>query len=170
MEWHGTSVNFRYNVYSVDSVNAEDLKRAGRPFALPALAAKRMLEAAGNPAKRGEAAIEMIGLIKERDLDGKRTRLFRKFTSNILQLDKEDIDAQVKEAWRMQFIPASEAAKEVYERLAREEALKEGREEGREEGVRTVMEVLMKMGLPADKVAREIGLSDEKFRDLLSER
>jgi predicted transposase/invertase (TIGR01784 family) len=76
----------------------------------------------------------------------------------------------VKEAWKMRFIPASEAAREVYERIAREEGKSEGRLEGKLEGVRTVMEALMKMGLPADQVAREIGLSDEKFHDLLSER
>ena len=163
LEWQGTSVNFRYNVYSVERVNADDLKRDGRPFALPVLAAKRMLEAAGNPEKRGEAAIEMIGLIKERDLDGKKARAFRKFTSNILQLDKEDIGAKVKEAWKMQFIPASEAAREVYERWAREEGIEEGITRGRQEGLevaRTVMEAFMKAGLPAEQVAREIGLPE----------
>jgi hypothetical protein len=137
-----------------------------------------MLEAAGDPSGRGEAALEMIGLIKERELGGKRRRIFRKFTSSILRLDRDDIDAKVKEAWKMQFIPASEAAREVYERIAREEGMEEGlgkgiekgKQEGKLEGVRTVMEALMKMGLPADQVAREIGLSDEKFHDLLSER
>jgi predicted transposase YdaD len=90
----------------------------------------------------------------------------------------------------MRFIPASEATREVYECIAREEGMEEGigkgietgrqegkqegrlegKLEGRLEGVRTVMEALMKMGLPADQVAREIGLSDEKFHDLMSER
>ncbi|MDR3264394.1 MAG: hypothetical protein LBT15_00140, partial [Synergistaceae bacterium] len=62
-EWQGTSVNFRYNVYSVDEADAETLKRDNRNFALPVLTAKRMLEAGEKASKRGEYSLELLNLI-----------------------------------------------------------------------------------------------------------
>ncbi|MDR2175686.1 MAG: hypothetical protein LBO82_07080 [Synergistaceae bacterium] len=94
-EWQGTSVNFEYNVYSVDGTDAEALKRDGRDFALPALAAKRMLEAEGKARKRGEYSEEgkkegKFEVARSMLADGLPAETVRKYTgldeSSILSL------------------------------------------------------------------------------------
>jgi hypothetical protein len=80
-EYEGTSVNFKFNIYSADKTNAEELKRDNRDFAIPALAAKRMLEAAGDPSKRGEYSIDILEMIKERVSNEKKSEIVPKFYS-----------------------------------------------------------------------------------------
>jgi hypothetical protein len=134
-EWLGTSVNFIFNIYSVDRAHVNILLQDGRNFALPVLAAKRMLEAGGNAAKRGEYSLELLELIRKRNFDEEKEWSFLKFTYRLLQIDKDDIDPKIKEVWGMQFRPIDEVVKDIHIRDAREYGMKEGMEKGREEGM-----------------------------------
>ncbi|MDR1132548.1 MAG: hypothetical protein LBL05_00205, partial [Synergistaceae bacterium] len=162
VEYAGTSVHFKFNVYSVARTNAEELKRDGRVFAIPLLAAKRMLEADGNSFKRGEYSLEILGMIKERVSDEKKALSFRRFAHNILGIDKTDIDPKVKEAWKMQFRPVSEVVRELDMRDARQE----GRQEGRQESMFEAAQNFLKMGFPVEQVAQGTGLSLEELDEL----
>ncbi|GHV29442.1 hypothetical protein FACS1894167_08750 [Synergistales bacterium] len=137
--WQGTSVSFTYNVYSVAAASAEELKHDGRAFAIPLLAGKRMLEANGNPLKRGEYSLELLSLIKERVSDEVKAWYFRKFTSNILQIDEGDIDPKVKEVWKMQFKTMDEVVRDINIRDAKEEGMERGVEKGKFEVARKML-------------------------------
>jgi hypothetical protein len=190
-EWHGTSVNFMFNIYSVpDDADAEELKRDERPFAIPVLAAKRMFEAKGDPLRRGEYSLELLDLIKKRGFDDYRARHFQRFTRNILQIDKEDIDPRIRGVWKMQFRPIDEVVREINIRDAREEGLEEGlekgrelgREEGRElgreqgleqgqeKGITISTEIIraLKEKVPIDEIAAQYNVSTDKVEQFLS--
>jgi hypothetical protein len=156
--WRGTSVNFAFNVYSVAEEEEEKLKMDKRPFALPLLAARKMLDAGGNPAKRGEYSLELLDMIKERGLGDLKAWSFQKFTSYILQIDKKDIDPKVREVWKVQFRPMDEVVKEIY--------IRDAKEEGMEEKAFEVARNLLKMGLPVEQIAMGTGLSVEEVSDL----
>jgi predicted transposase/invertase (TIGR01784 family) len=100
-------------------------------------------------------------MIKERVPDEKKAKSFRKFTHNILEIDKPDIDPKVKEAWRMQFRPVDEIVRELDILDAREEGMQKGIQEGLFKAVQT----LLKNGLPAEQIAPGIGLSLEELND-----
>jgi hypothetical protein len=151
-------VNFKFNAYGVDKTSAEELKRDSRDFAIPVLAAKRMLEASNDPLKRGEYSIEILGMIKERVPDEKKARSFRNFAHNILEIDRTDIDPKVKEAWKMQFRPVDEVVKELYKRDARQE--------GRQEGMFVAARNLLKKGFPVKEAVEGVGLTLEEFNEL----
>jgi hypothetical protein len=119
--YHGTEVNFKYNVYSVAEANAEELKGDKRIFALPVLAGKRMLEADGYPERRGNFSLELLGLTEARKLSNEKTWSLKKFVYRILQIGKKDIDPRVKEAWKMQFRPIDEVVRDIHIRDAKEE-------------------------------------------------
>jgi hypothetical protein len=157
-EYVGTSMDFKFNVYSVVKANAEELKRDDRNFAIPVLASKRMLEADGDPLKRGEYSLEILEMIKERVKDERKARPFRNFTHNILEIDKPDIDPKVKEAWKMQFRPVSEVVREL--------DIRDARQEGRQEGLLEAARNFLKMGFPAEQVAQGIGLTLEELDKL----
>jgi len=166
-EWHGTSVNFKFNTYSVpNDADVEELKRDERAFSIPVLAAKRMLDANGDPLKRGEYSLELLDLIKKRGLDYKKAWLYRQFTSRILQTDAEDIESKIKEVWKMQFRPIEEVQKEIFMRYAREEAHEEAKEEGKVEGKVEMARNLLKDGVAPEIIARSAGLPLEKIQAL----
>jgi hypothetical protein len=168
-EWQGTSVNFKYNVYSVDRADGDELEqdgRTGRSFALPVLAAKRMLEAGGKAPKRGEYSIELLELIKARKFDDKKAWSFQKFAYYLLQIDKDDIDPKIREVWKMQFRPIDEVVRDIHIRDAEEYGWKKGREEGEEKKAFEVARNFLKMGLPLDQIAQGTGLSIEEISGL----
>ncbi|MDR1580314.1 MAG: hypothetical protein LBS35_08145 [Synergistaceae bacterium] len=153
-EYEGTSVNFKFTVYSVLDINAEELKRDGRDFAIPMLAAKKMLEAGGDPLKRGEYSLDILEMIKDRVSDKEKAKSFRNFAQNILEIDKMDIDPKVKEAWKMQFRPLDEVVRDIYIH------------EAKEEGIFETVQTLLKNGLPTEQVARGMGLTLEELGEL----
>ncbi|MDR1515576.1 MAG: hypothetical protein LBS45_07770 [Synergistaceae bacterium] len=153
-EWQGTSVYFKYNVYSVNKADGYELKRDARDFALPVLAAKRMLEAGGKAAKRGEYSLELLERIGERNFDGEKAWSFQKFAYRLFQIDKDDIDPKVKGVWKMQFRPIDEVVKDIHIRDAKEEKALE------------VARNFLNMGLPLDQIAQGTGLSVEEISAL----
>jgi predicted transposase/invertase (TIGR01784 family) len=165
-EWHGTSVNFKFNIYSVPSgASVEELKHDERPFSIPVLAAKRMLDAKGNALKREEYSFEILDLIKKRELDDNKIWLFQEFAYKILQIDKEDINPRIKEAWKVQFKPIDEVVKDIYVRAAKEEGIKQGLEQGLEKGLeKKAFEVAQKMlsrNVPVSDIVDMTGLNEK---------
>jgi hypothetical protein len=163
-KWQGTSVYFKYNIYSVDEADAEALKRDGRNFALAVLTAKRMLEAGGNAQKRGEYSLELLDLIKKRNLDDNKAWSFQKFAYRLLQIDKDDIDPKVKEVWGMQFRPIDEVVRDIHMRDAREAGIKEGKAEGKFEVARS----MLADGFPAEAVRKYTGFDESSILSLKS--
>jgi hypothetical protein len=161
-EWQGTSVRFKYNVYSVYMADADELVRDSRGFALPVLAAKKMLDAKGKAPKRGEYSLELLERIGERNFDDKKTRSFQRFVYHLLQVYKDDIDPKIREVWKMEFRPISEVVREIHIRDAREEGMEKGVEEGKLEVART----MLADGLPAETIRKYTGLDENSIRSL----
>jgi hypothetical protein len=153
-EWQGTSVNFRYNAYSVAETDTEELKQDGRNFALPVLAAKRMLEARGKAPERGEYSLELLDLIGKRNLEDEKTWSFQRFTYRLLQIDKDDIDPKIMEVWKMQFRPIDEVVRDIHIRDAKEEKALE------------VARSMLADGLPAETIRKYTGLDESSILSL----
>jgi hypothetical protein len=173
-EWQGTSVNFKYNVYSVDSTDGGDLKRDARDFALPVLTAKRMLEAGGKASEREEYSLELLELIKARKFNDEKAWSFQKFAYHLLQIDKGDIDPKIREVWKMQFRPIDEVVRDIHIRDAEEYGLKKGREEGMEKGMEEgrekgrleVARLMLAEGLSTEAIKRCTGLDESSILSL----
>jgi hypothetical protein len=165
-EWQGTSIYFRFNIYSVDRAIWDELKRDARNFALPVMAAKRMLEAGGKAIERGKYSLELLELIGERNLDDKKAWSFQKFVYRLLQIEKDDIDPKIKGVWEMQFRPIGDVVRDIYLRDAEEFGMERGMKKGMEKGVETVARNFVKMGLPLDQIAQGTGLSVERISAL----
>jgi predicted transposase/invertase (TIGR01784 family) len=160
--YHGTEVNFRYNIFSVKDIDAEKLKQDSRNFALPVLAGKRMLEAGGRPRQREEYSLELLNLVETRDLDSEKVWSLKNFAYRILQIGKDDIDAKVKGVWKMRFRPIDEVISDIRMRAAREAGIEQGIEQGKEEMAKN----LLSNGISLDVIAKSAGLSLEKIQAL----
>ncbi|MDR0649734.1 MAG: hypothetical protein LBF92_10425 [Synergistaceae bacterium] len=153
-EWQGTSVNFKYNIYSVDRADVDELKRDGRDFALPVLAAKRMMEAGEKAPKREEYSIELLELIKARKFEVEKAWSFQKFAYYLLQIDKGDIDPKIREVWKMQFRPIDEVVRDIH--------IRDAKEEGKIEVARS----MLADGLPAETIKKYTGLDESSILSL----
>jgi hypothetical protein len=153
--WQGTSVNFGYNVYSVAKADVEELKRDERVFALPVLAAKRMLDAKGKAEKREEYSLELLDLVESKSLNEEKAWSFKRFIYRILQIDREDIAPKVKEVWKMKFRPIDEVIKDINIQEAKEEKAFE------------VAKNLLLNGVSIEITARSSGLPVEEVRSLI---
>jgi hypothetical protein len=148
--WYGTSVSFTYNIYSVLGADAEELKRDKRIFALPVLAAKRMLDAKGSAKKREEYSLELLDLTESRRLDEETMWSLKNFIHRILRIGDKDIDPKVREAWKMKFRPIDEVVRDIRIRDAKEEVARN----------------FLADGIPPEVVARNTGLTMEDIRGL----
>jgi hypothetical protein len=153
----GTSVYFKYNIYSVHRADGDELKRDGRNFALPVLTAKRMLEAGGASQKRGEYSLELLELIKARKFDDEKAWTFQKFAYRLLQIDKDDIDPKVKGVWKMQFRPIDEVVREIH--------IRDAEEYGMEKAMEKVARSMLARRMSVSDIADITGLNE---RDILS--
>jgi hypothetical protein len=150
--WYGTSVSFTYNIYSVPRADAEELKRDKRIFAIPVLAAKRMLDAKGSAKKREEYSLELLGLTEARRLNEETMWSFKNFIHRILRIGDKDIDSKVREAWKMKFRPIDEVISDIRIRDAKEEVARN----------------FLADGIPPDVVARNTGLELKDVQELLN--
>ncbi len=155
---YGTELNFRYNVYNVISADVKALERDERIFALVVLAARKMLEAEGDPEKRGVYSLELLKLLRERGYDLRRTRNLQKFIYRILRIKDSSIDQKVKEVWRMQFIPIDEAVREIQ--------IQDAMEEGMEKGKIEVARSMFYDGFSPEVVRKYTGLGREDISAL----
>ena len=170
-EYYGTRVQFEYNVYHVINADEEELKNDTRIFALVILTAKKMIEARGDPKKRGQFSLELLQLLRERGYDDKRVQSLQVFIYHILQIKDNNIDSEVREEWKMQGIPISEAVKEIYIRdaieegkeIGLEEGMEKGKEIGLEEGRLQVARSMLDDGFPPETIQKYTGLDKENI-------
>ena len=94
-----------------------------------------MLDADGTPQKRSAFSLEFLELWKERTYDKKKAESLQRFIGQILQIQNNDIDIDVKKEWDMQSIPLDEAVKKIHIRVATEQGMERGMKKGREEGM-----------------------------------
>ena len=160
-ECYGTELSFKYNVYHVASADVKALERNDNIFALAVLAGRRMLDAGGDPEKRGLYSLELLRLMKERGYDAKRARNLQKFVSRIFRLKDKDIDPKVKEVWSMEFIPIDEAIREIQIRDAMEEGMEKGLEKGLEKKAFEVARGMLADGLSLEFIGKYTGLGKE---------
>jgi predicted transposase/invertase (TIGR01784 family) len=173
-EWEGTSVRFKFNAFSVDKADTEELKRDKRDFALAILTGKRMIEAKRAAAKRGAYSLELLDLIRERNWSEEKAWSFRRFAYRLLQIDKDDIDRKVKEVWKMEFVPISEVVREIHIRDAREfgreegmeKGIEKGRELGREEGILEVARKMLARQMPIREIVDLTGLNEGEIQSI----
>ena len=122
-------------MYHVASADVKALERDERIFAVAVLAGRRMLEADGDPEKRGLYSLELLNLMRERGYDVRRTRSLQRFVYRILRIVDQEIDPKVREVWNMQLIPIDEAIREIHIRDAKEEGIEQGIKQGIEKGI-----------------------------------
>jgi hypothetical protein len=159
--WQGTSVDFRYNIYSIAGANIKALKRDKRLFALPVLAGKWMLDAQGRPEKRGEYSLKLLKLLRSKGLSEGKEWSIKKFIYQILQIGKNDIDPKVREVWKMRFRPIDEVIKDIN--------IQEAKDEAREEAEKKAFEVtrnLLLNGVSPEIIAKSSGLSLEDVQSM----
>jgi predicted transposase/invertase (TIGR01784 family) len=168
MSYHGTEVNFKYNICCVRDADAEKLKLDKRDFALAILAGKRMSEAAGNPGLREKFSLELLDLLEKRGMNSEKTWSFKNFVYRILQIGKDDIDSKVRGVWKMRFRPIDEVIYDIRMRDAREAGIEEGIEKGIERGKFEVAKNLLAYGVPVDVIAKSSGLSPNDLQGLMN--
>ena len=151
---YGTELNFKYNVYHVASADVKALEQDERIFALVVLAARRMLDAGGDPEKRGQYSLELLNLFRERGYDAEKARSLKKFVHRILRIGDKKIDPKVREVWRMQLIPIDEAVREIQIRDAKEEKAFQ------------VAKNLLTNGVSLDIIVKSTGLDEEEILSL----
>ena len=160
----GTRLAFEYNSCAVAAADIEALKADKRVFAMVILAAKRMLDAGGDPRKRAEYARELLGIMRERDYSREKKRNILGFVEQALRLADEDIDMETKEEWNMITIPVKEAA----EQFRLHNAFEEGMEKGLQKGKAEMAQSLVAAGVPAEVIAKSAGLSLDEVLSLKS--
>jgi hypothetical protein len=161
--WLGTSVDFRYNIFSVAEADAEKLKRDSRLFALPVLAGKRMLDAKGRPKEREEYSLELLDLLESKGLKEEKAWSIKRFIYRILQIGGEDINPKVREVWKMRFRPIDEVIRNINIQEAKEIA----REEAKEEKAFEIAKNLVSNGVPLEVIAKSSGLPLEDIRSMV---
>ena len=157
---YGTELNFKYNVYHVASADVKALESDERIFAVVVLAARRMLDADGDPEKRGQYSLELLNLLRGRGYDTGRVRSLQKFVYRILRIKDKKIDPKVREEWNMQLIPIDEAVREIY--------ILDAKEEGMEEKAFEVAKNLLTNGVSLDIIVKSTGLDEEDILSLES--
>jgi hypothetical protein len=83
-ECMGTTLTFKFNVFHILQAEADELKRDDRFFALAVLATQKMIEANGEPEKRGEAFLEFVDHLNTKKLDKFQKYSILKFSSHLL--------------------------------------------------------------------------------------
>jgi hypothetical protein len=116
-----------------------------------------MLDAGEDIEKRGKYSLELLNLMLKRGYDTQKARNLQKFIYRILRVWDEKIDPQVKEVWKMQLIPISEAVREIQIRDAKEE----GKEEGAEEAMVKVARSMRAEGLSNELIKKCTGLNEK---------
>lgn len=151
----GTKLSFEFNSYMVADVDVEVLKADERAFAVVVLAAKRMLDAGGDPRKREKYARELISLMRKRDYDREKKRNILTFVGKALRLKDGDINRETREEWNMITIPLEEAV----EKIKLHNAFEDGLEAGLEKGKKETAEKMLAHGMEPEIIADLAGLS-----------
>jgi hypothetical protein len=167
----GSSLDFRFNVYSVAEAQENLLKIDEQAFATPILTAKLMLMAKGDAKSRGEYSLEIFDLINRKILDPRQRQSFQKFAYRQFQIDEDDIDKKVKEVWNMQFRPISDVLKDKYIFDAKQEGILEGELKGELKGIlkgeleanRKVAKKLLAKKMPVSEIASITGLKKSEI-------
>ncbi|MDR1741415.1 MAG: hypothetical protein LBR38_06160 [Synergistaceae bacterium] len=138
--FYGTSLDFRFNTYSVRDVEPDMLRADGRVFANIALAARLALDAGASLARREQGARELLDIVSGRNYSDRKKGLILNFASGVFRVDDAGIDAGLKEAYKVwKKIPMDEYIKRVELENAREEGeeigIAKGVAKGRAEGV-----------------------------------
>jgi hypothetical protein len=118
---YGTDLSFRYNTYHVLSRDITELKRDVSPFAPVILAARMMITAKGKAPDREKYVRELLKIMSERDYDMKRRRFIMQFIGNVLNVRSDDISAELRREFYMQWVPMSEVKRDYLIEDAKEE-------------------------------------------------
>lgn len=154
----GTKLSFEFNSYTVADADVEALKTNELVFAIVVLAAKRMIDAGGDPRKREEYARELIALMRKRDYGREKKRNVLAFVGKALRLRDDDINRETKEEWNMITIPLEEAVEKIKLNNAFEDGLEKGLEEGLEKGKKETAKKMLVRGMEPEVVADLAGL------------
>lgn len=159
----GTKLSFEYNTYRVADADVETLKHDERLFAMAVLAAKRMLDAGGDPRKRFLYARELLTLLRERRCGEKKRKDFLFFIERALRLNDKDIEAKAKEELNMiTTIPVDEAVEQFRKWYTYEE--------GKEEGKLETAQRMLALGSDIEFISKATGLSPDEIRSLADKK
>jgi hypothetical protein len=145
---YGAELSFRYNTYHVMSHDIEELRRDGRAFAPVVLAARMMVAAKGKATNREKYVRELLKILLERDYDIRRRRFIMKFIGNIMGVRSDDISAELRREFYMQWVPMSEVMKRTYI------------EDAKEEGKIEVAQKMLAKGIPVETIEECTGLDE----------
>jgi hypothetical protein len=159
---YGLEVTIKFRAFHVPSLRVEDLRKDKRPFARVMHAGRLSLESGDDIALRERYAWELLNMTSEQDYDKRQRKFILEFADRIFWLNDPGISQGLKEAYKMQSITLEEYSRKI----AEEAAMMIGREEGKSESKFEVARNFLKMGLPAEQVARGTGLSIEEVNGL----
>jgi hypothetical protein len=148
----GVEVSFKYPTYHVRSKDIDELRGDNRAFAAVVLAARLMLEAGESPLNREKYARELLKIMRERDYDDIRKRFILDFVGRIFRVRDSDISPELRGEFMMQWIPISEARREL--------AIQDAKEEGAEEKAFSVARTLLARHIPINVIAEATGLNE----------
>ncbi|MDR1966754.1 MAG: hypothetical protein LBQ36_08590 [Synergistaceae bacterium] len=77
------------------------------------LVARMMIAVRDKAPNREKYVQELLKILRERDYDMERRRFIMKFIGNILNVKSDDISAELRSEFYMQWVPMSEVKKET---------------------------------------------------------
>jgi hypothetical protein len=165
-----TKLHFDFDLCTVESLVEAELEADKKPFALALLTAKKMLEADGDPVKRGEFGVHLAKMLKAKGWPDEQTYQYHSFIKLLLKMEDEDIPEEQRGVFKMLSKSIQEIVKETYIELAKDEGRDEGRKEGREELDKILSKAVRKMlnlGNSISEIANNLDISENQVSKYL---
>lgn len=167
--YHGTKVDYEYNVYRFDPKNIDELKQSDNPFAAAVIAGIYAHQAKNDVEKRYKFKRQlMIQILQKYSKQQENTRTYLSalfyFIDYILQvpadftkqLTKEItpyLGEEVIQQMKAEKTNPSQTLEEIFAEL-RKEGVEEGKEKAREEALSPVIRELVNEGFSNEKIAK----------------
>jgi hypothetical protein len=172
----GTSVQYKYNVYNIHTIDETELYKSRNPFSLIVQAARLSYEKGRMP--DNELADQFVGLfdvLSERELSTRKKMSIWTFMRNCVQFENpemyEAFDHLLEQVTtKNQYMGVIEMLEERSRLKGLEDGLNQGRKEGLKEGLnegrdevkeKVVHNLLEILHLPDEQIAQVVGVSQD---------
>jgi hypothetical protein len=156
--------DFQFTLCTVDTLDETQLEADKRPFAMALLAAKKMLEAGNDPAKRGEFAVYLANRMLEKGWLGKWWwSNYYFFIYLLFKMYADDISKEHEEAFTMAGKPIDQVVKDSHVLIAKAE----GRKEGKKQTLTEIINHMRSLGKPIHEIASTLNISVDQVSQYL---
>ncbi|GAB6100635.1 hypothetical protein JCM16358_25140 [Halanaerocella petrolearia] len=171
-DFHGTKLDYQYNVYKVLEQNEKKLLDSDNPFALVILAGLYTLQTKGEENLRYNFKRKLFKLLLERGHDKEKIYKIFEFLDGILflpsNLELKFRDDVIKSIGGDKMGVSKEMTNlyQAGKSKGKKEGKAEGKIEGKKEGMIEMVENLLKVGVEVDKIIEASGLSEEEIKKI----